>query len=249
MLVGGWEVLSLLLWLHGRREQRISKLAFSFLDKEGNDSSDCRGIVPFWKRKLPNASCYEPTSDLICSSAVLEQLATIPWQSFWFWIRDWMSAILWREWSKTRICVWGRVGGNSRLGREIEHWAKVFPLSCFLPAVLWSFQRKNKCCFSSPHISSTFLYPMPTQTQKCSLLHSFSFCNVQSPHSWLPCVRGRIWAGNNNARFKLEKCKPIIWGKINPNLAIQRVGAFGTCKRKKAGSDLPGTAKLEKSLL
>lgn len=169
MLVGGWEVLSLLLWLHDRREGRISKLAFSFLDKEGNDSSDCRGIAPFWKRKHPNASCYEPTSDLICSSAVLEQLALIPWQSFWFWIRVWMSAILWRKWCKARI--WG----ISHLGGEIKNWTRVFPLSysflsCFFPAVHWSFQREHKFCFSSPHIPSTFLYPMPTQMQKCSLL-------------------------------------------------------------------------------
>lgn len=150
---------------------------------------------------------------------------------------------------KQEFVCGGGLGGTlalvERLSTELR--SSPFLASCQLSSGL--SREKNKCCFSSPHISSTFLYPMPTQTQKCSLLHSFSFCNVQSPHSWLPCVRGRIWAGNNNARFKLEKCKPIIWGKINPNLAIQRVGAFGTCKRKKAGSDLPGTAKLEKSLL
>lgn len=91
---------------------------------------------------------------------------------------------------------------------------------------------------------------MHSQTQKFSWLHSFCFCNVQSPLVWLPRAWGRIWAGNNSTRFKLEKCKPIIWGKINSKLAIQRVWAFGTCKRKKAGSNLTGTAEreLEKSL-
>lgn len=104
-------------------------------------------------------------------------------------------------------------------------------------------------CFPS-YTHAPFLCFVHSQTQKFSWLHSFSFCNVQSPLSWLPCVWGRIWAGNNNTRFKLEKCKPIIWGKINPKLAIQRAGAFGTCKRNEAGRRLTRTAdrELEKSL-
>lgn len=150
---------------------------------------------------------------------------------------------------------------TSHFSTETGHGTKLsllprYLLLCFFPPVHWSFEREQKLCFASLHTLTlhTLLFcalfsHKHTHTQLW--LHSFSFCNVQSPLSWLPCVWGRIWAGNNNTRFKLEECKPIIWGKINPKLAIQRAGAFGTCKRNKSGSNLTGTAadrELEKSL-
>lgn len=194
-------------------------------------------MVPFWKRKHLHVSRYVPAAGFICSSAELEQLASTSWLLSDFKLG--IEAVPRCQGTSVKERI------TSALTLSIELSSLSVLATCYPASYQLSidFLRENKNYALLPLVHTPpFLCLMHSQTQQISLLHSFSFCNIQSPLSWLPCVWGRIWERNNNTRFKLEKCIPIIWGKINPKLAIQRAGVFGTCKRNKAGSDLTETA-------
>lgn len=58
-----------------KREGKMSRFAFSFPDRVGNDCCDCRAVVPFWKRKHLLVSRHGPASEFICSGTEQDVMA------------------------------------------------------------------------------------------------------------------------------------------------------------------------------